>query len=187
MSYTVYHACEQKGGADNVLQNSPFHSDAKRQHWLTEGYYFWRSNSLAQKWGYDSYDSDGNFAILKAGLSIEEDELFDLVANTEDMEHFEKLLSKFMNFMKEELGTRYEPTVSACLKYFRKKSENHPDLFPYIAIMAAEDSHQNMDIQFVNGRQICIALNKRVQLCLFKGNENRIIDKELIYPEAWVA
>lgn len=188
LSYTVFHACSAKGGFDKVQRLTPFHSNRARQQWLTQGYYFWRAESLATQWGKTSHSSDGeDYAILKAKLHLDEDELFDLVANTEHIEYFEKLLSKFMNFKNRELGKKYSPTVSACLEYFREKAKRSTDILPFIAIMAAESAVVQRDYQFIEERGNCIALNKRVQICLFEGNEDKIRDRELIYPEQWVA
>jgi hypothetical protein len=186
-TYTVYHACSTEGDFAKVLKLTPFHSDQTREQWLTQGYYFWRSQTLANQWGTTSYSADGDFAVLKAKLHLTEDELFDLSANTEHIEYFEKLLSKFMNFKRRELGNRYEPTVSACLEYFRRKAKISPAIFPYIAIMATEEAEYKKDYKFIEGKKNCLAFNKRVQICLFEGYKGRINDKVLICPEAWVA
>ena len=170
------------GGFDTVQRKAPFLSDPIRTHWLTNGYYFWRGQSCAMKWGFDSYSANGNFATLKAKLQLEEDELLDLVSNTEHIEYFEKMLSKFMNHMRQSMGSTVTPTVSGCIQYFRNKSKKHPEVFPFLAIMAAEESRYKK-YKFVENKTNEIALNKRVQLCLFEGNENRIKDKQLIYPD----
>jgi len=187
LSYTVYHACSSEGGYDVLYAKAPFHSNRSRRQWLTQGYYFWRARSLAEQWGTQSYCSEGNYAILKATLNVNEDEMFDLVANTEHIELFEKLLSRFMNFMRKELEKRYIPTISAFMEYIREKAKISPEVFPFIAIMAAEEELNKKCYQFVDHRDNCIALNKRVQICLMEGNESRISNKELIYPESWVA
>lgn len=191
-SYKVFHACSSKGGFEQVQKRAPFHSSSERTQWLTPGYYFWRSNKLAEQWGASSYSSGDGYAVLKATLRLSEDELFDLVANSEHIEYFEKLISQFMNFKLRTLGKKYTPTVSACLTYFREKAKVSPKILPYIAVMASEtaqskEGSSQKRYQFVSNRQNCIALNKRVQICLFTGNENRIHDRELIYPESWVA
>jgi hypothetical protein len=184
-NFTVFHACATTGGPQKVFEGAPFHSDRNRKQWLTQGYYFWRGKSLAKLWGETSYDN--NYAILKAELQLTENELFDLSSNTEHIEYFDKQLSRFMNHMRRVLGQRYNPTVSACLEYIRSKSKVHKEIFPYIAIMAIEEALNSTKHPFVEGRSNVIALNKRVQVCLFEGFEDRIIYGELIYPDAWVA
>lgn len=186
-TYTVFHACSTDGGYNEVFRLAPFHSDKKKKQWLTQGYYFWRAESLAKKWGETSYKSESNYGILKAKLHLTEDELFDLSANTEHMEYFNKLLSRFMNFKSSQLGGRYNPTVSACLEYYREKAKVSPEILPYIAIMATEEAEFKKEYKFIEGRENCLAFNPRVQICLFEGYEDKICDKELVYPRNWVA
>jgi predicted CopG family antitoxin len=188
--YSVYHACSTKGGQYELINKAPFHSNKAQTQWLTQGYYFWRSQKLAEQWGETHYKRKKvSFAVLKAKLKLSEEEIFDLVSNSEHIEYFEKLLSKFMNFQREQLGKEYNPTVSACLEYFRNKSKLDSDILPYLGVMAAEEAEEfhKKKRQFVSGMTNCIAINKRIQICLFEGNEDRIIEKQIVYPETWVA
>lgn len=188
--YSVYHACSTEGGPDELANKAPFHSNKAETQWLTQGYYFWRSQKLAEQWGKTRYErKETSFAILKAKLKLSEEEIFDLVSNSEDIEYFQKLLSRFMNFQREKLGRKYNPTVSACLEYFREKTKLQPDILPYLGVMAAEEAEETYKVkrQFVEQMPNCIAINNRIQICLFEGNEDRIIEKQIVYPETWVA
>lgn len=180
----VYHACSSRGGSQVVLDNSPFCSDQKRQHWLTEGFYFWRSAKHAESWGKDSHTCDTyDYAMIKASFEFADNELLDLVSNPDQMDFFRKLLSRYINLMRGKTGKFFEPTISACVEHFRELSKTHIEIFPFKAIMATEEAKRPVNVKFVEHRDNTIALNNKIQICVFEKHKNMIVDKELLHPK----
>lgn len=184
-NFVVYHACSAEGYHENLINDAPFCSAPTREHWLAEGYYFWRGAGHARKWGKKNYVCENfDYAILKAKISFEGEELLDLLTNPDHIDFFNQIISRFMNLMARKLGKKYDPTVSEVIEYYRKSQFKGKQLkvFPYKAILAAEG--KDYKYKFVNypDRENMIALNREIQMCLFKEYRNKIEDKELIYP-----
>jgi hypothetical protein len=178
----VFHTCKQDGGPDHVLTSGPFLSENNTRQWLTQGYYFWVADiENARHWGQVSID--GEYAIIKAKVSFEEEQILDLIGAPLQIKAFRTMLAKFMEVMKRQLGDRYEPTVSECVKYFRSL-----DRFPFQGILAAEEQRATSPRRkFIDAADNVIALNARHQFCLFEGAELLIIEKRIVQPEAWAA
>lgn len=85
MPKTLYHTIRKDRIVAASVKNAPYR--CVNNAWLGEGYYFWDSFiDLAHWWGESHYG--GNYIITETGLAIKEDEVFDLVGNTDHIADF---------------------------------------------------------------------------------------------------
>ena len=174
-----YHTCKIDGGWSYIRENAPFLSGSGDNQWLTQGYYFWTdTDHFAHKWGKDSYN--GKYAILKCTLEIENNLLFDLVGSTEAQIYFKKLLTKFLSQAKKR-DLNITPTVNAVISYWRDKSKNNRDIFPFVAIKA-QDERKSKSLSFSGKKETLHIGIQRQQICLFEDGISCLKEKELIHP-----
>ena len=178
----LFHTCRQDGGRDHILASGPFLSENSPRQWLTQGYYFWVADiEHARHWGENSID--GDYAIMKVRVSFSEEQVLDLVGSPSQIKAFRAMLAKFMQVMVRQHGGRYEPTVSECIKYFRRVGR-----FPFKGVMAAEEQKASVRrSRFIASADNAIALNPRHQFCLFEGAEELVTDKCIVEPAHWAA
>ncbi len=182
----LYHTCEANGGPDIVAKQAPFLSVNNERQWLTQGYYFWIEDiRFAHFWGKNSVK--GDYAIIRSKVKLDDGEYLDLIGSPLHISYFKALISKYLEKVRKELDSRYDPTVHEVIAHYRKWAEKQPSLFPFKAISCCDDS-ENLKRKFIKpGGRERLALNERQQLCLFKGNEDSIHEKELVHPEDWCA
>lgn len=94
-----YHTCQNKGGKEFILKNAPFHSDTTKPQWLGQGYYLWTdSDHYAHQW------LQGDYAIIKAKVEVDEFLFLDLVGNINSQLFFEKLILDYKVSLKEKIA-----------------------------------------------------------------------------------
>jgi hypothetical protein len=145
LEFTVHHACEQTGGSQYVLANSPFlskinlTSNPPKKPFLGEGYYFWDYNiEQAERWGRSQVK--GKYFVIEAVIKIDSSEdgfWLDLVGNRKHLVSFVTILNEFDLLDNEN---EHIKNIDLCeiINYLRTKCPL--DSFPFRAIRAVDNS-----------------------------------------------
>ena len=103
MPKTLYHTIRRERYIAASVQNAPYLCE--KNPWLGIGYYFWDSFvELAHWWGETHYH--GNYLITEIPYSFKENEVYDLVSNTDQ-------IKEFANYI-EMLERKYNEEVTVC-------------------------------------------------------------------------
>lgn len=182
----LFHTCEVQGGPEAVNLKAPFLSENNARQWLTQGYYFWiEDDNLAHDWG--KHSIGGDYAILRVRVDLEPKENLDLIGSPKHINHFKKLISRYLEKMRNATGGQYNPTVHEVIAHYRLMARDNNTVFPFKAISCSDDS-KNMKRNFIkSGKGEALPLNNRQQICIFEGNEDVIVFKEIIHPKSWCA
>lgn len=97
MKRTVFHTVRSDKDKDAILKNAPFFcKDDPNQlkEWLGSGYYFWETfEKLGKWWGIVHYIRAGkHFIICKTVFECPEEEMLDLVSNTEQLQDIQEIV-----------------------------------------------------------------------------------------------
>ena len=161
-STILYQTVDDKRNTKYVLENAPFKC-TRHDAWLGEGYYFWDTFiDLAHWWGKKSYGD--KYMICKTTCQYNEDDILDLVGNTEQLDE----VRKYTILLQERKGCRLK--VNAVLKFMKSRPS-----FKYKAIRAnAINSYNNRDnrISFIDKNKAYLDLMPPIQFC--------VIDKAII-------
>lgn len=182
-----FHACSSTGGKECVFLKAPFLSDASKEQWLTQGYYFWTDDDdLAHWWGYLRYKR--NYLVVESKITIEEQCFLDLVGNQKQCKLFVEWAREYIKSANKkgidfalEIGfsTENEIFVSLMIQVFRKIAKN--SFFPFKAVKAADKSEETE--RFTNDAPERLVFIKRQQLCLFDDvNKKELIENITIHP-----
>lgn len=155
-----FHACQTKD--DPIF---PFLSNDHEKTWLTQGYYFWTdSDSWAKFWGERAIkkDAKGCYAILECAISLDKNELLDLVGNAKHLELFTELIKHI-----ETKSTVSNLTVSTVIKTLRES-----DFFPFLAVKVAD--YPKEGYKFSASMKEKLATLNRQQMCVFEQAKDRI-------------
>lgn len=166
-----------KDNPDYVEEHGPF--IAEQNTWLGRGYYFWeRFEAIAKWWGNSHYN--GEFMVCKASAALQDEELLDLVSDTEQMEYFGKACNALQSKYPDK-----QITVSYVIEYLRNKG-----IFPYKAIRAHSINCGEGDKYFrlsFRERQLTnsyLNLMPAIQFCFF--DKDCISNYHIIYPDEYV-
>jgi len=177
-----YHTCKAKGEWGVIWANAPFVSESNKRQWLTQGYYFWTdSDHFAHKWGEKSIQ--GNYAIIQCTIEVGSNELLDLIGSLNDQIYFKELLDLFHNKLKKANPNAKSPTVNAIISFYRESAKSNKQIFPYIAIKAADKFSETTCVNFIDNKYEALPLLSRHQLCLFEVAAGCIKNRKPIYPE----
>lgn len=181
-----YHNCRDEGGYDFLAESVPFLSGNGDNQWLTQGYYFWTDSPYwAERWN-PSFQT----AISKFSITFHNDnELLDLVGNTEQIFEFQKMRQKVARSM--NIKDVSKVTVSQVIDYFRK-IERRPGgagFFPYLAVKAQDNAkvpHFSV-MRFISHwrRQETLACLTRQQMCVFRHARDRVTFSGFVSPSAY--
>ena len=188
VSIVGYHTCSTKGGPREVIQGAPFLSGGGKRQWLSQGYYFWTdSDYFAHQWGERGYE--GDYAIVRCILNIEEVNFLDLVGSVDDQLYFLDQINQFKNFLVSCEVKEEEITVGDIIRLIRAVADVD---FPYVAIKAQDIllhgkvASRNM-FPFRAGRPEQMPAITRQQICIFESGYGCIVEKQLVHPDNFVS
>lgn len=175
MKKCLYQTVENRENADEVERDAPYLC-ANKEAWLGSGYYFWDTFiELAHQWGKFGYND--NYFVCKVIGEFQEEELLDLVGNTEQICDIREITRKLEETYKNKLTT---PWV---IEYLKKHTS-----FGYSIIRANfEHSFSNLrdyrlrvsadknKIQYLN---LCPAIQ-----CCVLNKEILKLPVEIVYPQ----
>ena len=176
MSIKAYQTMKYIGSCDDCFDLAPILSNSQVLQWvLKEGYYFWpKSLDNAHFWGKSHYQ--GRYIVVDYNLELNEDDIFDLVGDPEHLDDFKEILKAYISITEK---TQKDVFVYQVIEHMIFK---YPQFFTFLAIKVENlpgfKSSTNK-IKFSNVDSMF--LNKRIQICLLKKAENKIIKNEIIY------
>lgn len=182
-----FHACSSTGGRKGVFLKAPFLSDASKEQWLTQGYYFWTDDDdLAHWWGYQKYKK--SYLVVESRITIEDEFFLDLVGNQKQCKLFvtwaksyiASVNAKGINFASEiGFNTDDEVFISIMIQVFRKIARN--SFFQFKAVKAA-DQYEKTE-RFTSDDNARLVFIKRQQLCVFDDtNKKELIENITVHP-----
>lgn len=177
----LYQALEDRANPDEIEYNGPFKC-IKQNAWLGAGYYFWDTFiDLAHWWGRQGYK--GKYVICQAICDNDDNEIFDLVGNTEhlnELHDYIKTLKQYPEFQNKHV------TMSIIIEHMKK----HSGTFKYNAIRANGINSVNKDfflrdnrIKFNVGSKAYLDLKPPIQMCFLEKDSLRLRDFRIVYPE----
>lgn len=186
VSIVGYHTCSNNGGWSYIRTEAPFLSNDDHRQWLGQGYYFWTdSDTFAHRWGVDGYQ--GNYAITKCKIDIDEHLLLDLVGKVNHQEYFEKLMNAYRNRIKKakQRNGIINPiiTIPDVVKSVRVDAAKKTVKFPYLAIKIQDKSGKKTHPFSERKNSDVMPAKTRQQMCVFKSGFACIVEKKLVYPE----
>ena len=114
----AYHTSDLTEPIDDLKDLTPFHSNVNEPQWLGQGYYFWTDDDFyAHLWGclkikndegISQYKYKNGYVITQFNISIEPNNLLDLVGNARQQIYFYKLTP---------LSTLYNSLILKGLKF----------------------------------------------------------------------
>ncbi len=124
MKRTVYHTVKYTSDKDRIIKEAPFYCREKTsglKEWLGEGYYFWETfEALAHWWGKVRYRSRNlHYVICSTDFECEEDDMLDLVGNTEQMRDIQEIVD-VMRKIPEYKATSF--TAQFVVNFIRTKT-----------------------------------------------------------------
>ena len=174
MKIVGHHACANKGENPQVIEfQGPFFSEhvegnSRQYKFLGSGYYFWDNNKgMAHAHGQANYRR--KYHIFEGEIVIEEDTFLDLAGNRIDMLHFQELMARLHQEIKESKTWG----IAQFIAFFQKKN-----LFPYRAIRAVDTNSKPKEkdlVFFVPDRTNIINLNPIFILCLLDTKTDMLI------------
>lgn len=191
MRFTGYHTCELRDkDYEQAFNGSPFRAEKDNQ-WLTYGHYFW-SNSIKSGiwWGKVHYKRHKKeFVVTKFDIEIEEDDVLDFIADSENALKFLKestrlYLAKCKQDSIHNLEIDANPTIENCINYM--KQEN---LFPFKAIRACHEQHKaSGNVLFTTSHTETLMLTNKHQICIFDIADvnNHTTKKVACHPAEYV-
>lgn len=187
---TCYQTCKTDSKDWRVLYDEfPHHaSNSKNKfQWLGNGYYFWTdSPRFAEWWGTDRLNQP--YCITRYSIHIEYDMIFDMVGNTGHIEFFfEKLLRNYEVLYEKSRKFSYtklpEPTIATVIDHMRNFYKEQ--VFNYRAMKICDawlDKDFKIGFTPKTKRYEFFSGIRRIQLCVFTGEEQCIQDKTPHYP-----
>lgn len=189
-----YHTCKNEGGKEFILNNAPFYSDNKpkngkkgKPQWLSEGFYLWTdSDYYAKTWLKE------NFAIIQFTLTIDKDDLLDLVGNVNDQLEFKDYVDLYREILSKEIAKESNPkrklqltyklkhiTVSAVVHKLKKY-----EAFRYKAVKAQDTvAHETEEMQFTEQtKSEKLFYPTRQQIVIFKEGRDLLTNPIWHYP-----
>jgi|WetSurMetagenome_2_1015567.scaffolds.fasta_scaffold276741_3 hypothetical protein len=181
-SKDIYQTLEDRDNPDGIEINGPFKCDRK-DAWLGDGYYFWDTFiELAHWWGHKGYN--GNYIICKSNFKYENDDIFDLVGNTEHIMDFRKI----GDYLRKNV---YKPEIS--VRYIVDYMKTHVrDFRKYKAIRVNGIDSINGDERMLENRYYFNKNNNAyldcmpcIQLCVFSKKNIGGDNFKIVYPEMY--
>lgn len=182
MISTVYHSVENTEDASKVERSAPFKCTSP-ESWFGDGYYVWETFiELAHWWGKVHYNN--NYFVCESKISIDADEMLDLVGNTKQI--FE------VKSLRQELAIKYsQKTITARFVIEHMKSKLTKG-FPFKAIRGyginsvntGDDLLLNRLCFTENNNKAYLDLTPAIQICVLDKKVLRIPMK-IIYPEEY--
>lgn len=161
----LYHTCKAQGEEASIVNLAPFRAESHKPQWLGVGYYFWvESLAQAEVWGKQSpaYRPYG-YLVLKYWLSLEREDLLDLVGSPKDQQGFSELLQ----YVAKQLGKHgTDLSVSACIAWLQQHQR-----FEWLAVKLADygkgDTLASRATRVPDQGSEVTFLQPRIQLCLY--------------------
>lgn len=186
----AFHTCHLQGSVSDIFKNSPYHSNAKENQWLGQGYYFWTdSDFFAKKWGERKDKYPKGYVITRFIIEIPTENLLDLVGNVSHQLEFEKQIKVYLAKMSTILDadTAKSIPVSKMLDHLREQAEIEikagKDFFSYSAVKAADMANCTLRYPYLDGQSKIFKENlflpTRQQIFISKKYENTLKSKEL--------
>lgn len=188
---TCYQTCKTYSKDWQVLYSEfPHHASSSKSNlqWLGDGYYFWTdSDRFAQWWGTDRLKQP--YCITRYSINIEYDMIFDMVGNTGHIEYFfEKLLTTYRILF--DKASRFsmtklpDPTIATVIDHMRKNYKEQ--VFNFKAMKICDSwLDKESKICFTPKSLEFFPGTRRIQLCIFSGEEDCIQDKIPHYPDEY--
>ena len=185
----AYHTSDLTEPIDDLKVLTPFHSNVNEQQWLGQGYYFWTDDDFyAHLWGclkikndegISQYKYKNGYVITQFNISIEPNNLLDLVGNARQQIYFYKLVKLY----REEycIDDIEDIPVSKIIDYCKLKSQDNFNVFPYFAIKACDTAKNSKYFPFTTTSSETLILPTRQQLCVFSLYKNEIISSPTIH------
>lgn len=156
--------------------------------WLGNGYYFWTdSDRFAQWWGTDRLQEP--YCITRYAIHIEYNMIFDMVGNTAHIEYFfEKLLCTYRELFNRarrfSMKKLPEPTIATVIDHMRKHYKEAAFNFRAMKVCDAW-LDKSFNLQFTPDHKTYEFFPgiRRIQLCIFSGEEDCIQNKTPHYPD----
>lgn len=171
----LYQTLENRENTEDIEHNAPYEC-TRRNAWLGRGFYFWDTFiDLAHLWGKHSYK--GNYCICRVSCEYEDDDILDLVSNTEQIRD----LCRITKYLEDEYGKRL--TVSFIMEYLRSKTK-----FPYKMIRAESQETFN-DLKeyrrcFVEGHRSYLSLCPAIQCCVVDKSVLKL-PVRIVFPQEY--
>lgn len=180
---TLYQTLQDRGDADKVERDGPFHCRWENS-WLGDGYYYWDTFfELAEWWGEKRYPN--KYMICEAKYDFDENLVFDLVGNMSHIVIFKSSLEK----MKINGLLKPDTTVSRVLRYMKDEIK----VFRYEATRVhgynSISPNDLISSKFINRIKFEISkgqyldLLPAVQLCIYNKRGLGLRNYSVVYPE----
>lgn len=166
------------------------------EQWLTNGYYFWlNSIQFAKDWGVNRFSKNGrNYSITAYHLSFSNNQVFDLISNTDHellLEKYFKIYDKHYKKSLSEGKIIKKPSIATVLEFFRKLSK---DSFPFKAITITDKwTDHKKEIAREKVKMVSADKDKhtyqpvgRPQICVIEDISSCIKAKEPCFPEEYI-
>lgn len=185
-----YQTCKTDSKDWKVLYDEfPHHAKNTKSNlqWLGNGYYFWTdSDHFAIWWGTDRLQQP--YCITSYLINIEYEMIFDMVGNTRHVQYFfEKLLiiyeAAFEKSRRFSMTKLPEPTIATVIDHMRTFYKE--PVFKYRAMKICDAwSDESFSLNFTSKSKAheYFPGARRIQLCVFSGEEQCIQDKKPHYP-----
>ncbi|MBJ9958410.1 hypothetical protein [Acinetobacter courvalinii] len=185
--------------AQSSFLDNPGSIDDEIHQWLTDGYYFWlNSDRYAEWWG--KYILKSDYLITKYEISLERDDVLDLIENPDDEDYFFWLVETYLEKYNQSIGVPGAehlpvPTVSSILHFFRK---TEPEIFPFLAVTITDFWTAEPVFQYLQKHKYLkmsptstsqhdkYRAMGRPQICVFEEVKNCITNSTPIYPGEYV-
>jgi len=178
-----HHTCNNIGGEEKILEQSPFLSEKDRfgnAPFLGFGYYYWDNNiDQAHIWG--KTRCKNNYVIVKSELTLEGRDFLDLVGNRADMIEFVALHAK----LSAEHNNGKQWPLGKFIEFLRKlNTTKYKGIFPWKVSRAVDlksvSSIKPSAFNFVYKKDNYTDLNPCIVICLYEKNDVILQSKILI-------
>ncbi len=188
---TCYQTCKiDSKGWQVLFSEFPHHARNSQSNlqWLGDGYYFWTDSDRFAKW-WGTFRLKQPYCITRYSINIEYDMIFDMVGNTEHIEFFfEKLLKTYQTLY--EHARRFsmtklpEPTIATVIDHMRNFYKDQ--VFKYQAMKICDAwLDKESKLNFTPQSHEFFPGARRIQLCIFSGEESCIQDKMPHFPKEY--
>lgn len=177
MKKCLYQTVENRDNADEVEQNAPYMC-VNQNAWLGKGYYFWDTFiELAHQWGKLSYND--NYFVCKVIGECQEDNVLDLVGNTEQISDIREITKRLEEQYRNKLTTPF------VIEYLKKNTQ-----FDY-SVIRAYFAHSFSDLRIYH-LPVSTDKNKIQYLDLCPAIQCCVLNKkilklpiEIVYPQTY--
>lgn len=171
---TGYHSCRCEGTKEELMERVPFLSRPSGQ-WLGQGYYLWMdSDYWALKWRKEGQE----IAISKFDISLDKENLLDLVGSVSHQIYFNELLERFRSKLeKDSLKHRGRKITVSEIVYWLLEEREKPYFFPVFPFWAtrAKDARKEIELKFVYHRSEYMPLIERHQICIYPNYKDQTL------------